>query len=63
MSVLKHDNLVLEKVRHVQALSLLLHFRVLLNQQPAHVREEEATLCIVGVRVCFRELVMQAMVT
>ena len=56
------DRVVVE-VTHVNGLPLRLHFGVLPHEQPAHVREEETSLRIVGISVRFWVLVMRPVVT
>lgn len=51
------------QVRHVDALASILHLLVLLAQQPAHVREEEAAFGVVRIRVGFLELVVHSVVS
>lgn len=61
--LLEHDHGILLQVAHVDHLALGLHLRVLADQQPAHVGEEEATGRVMGISVSVGELVMHSMVT
>lgn len=59
---LPDDHPVLLEVGHVHGATLDQHVAMLADHQPAHVREEEASLCVVRVGVGVRELVVHTMV-
>lgn len=61
--VLEPDDGVCVQIGNVDFLPLLNDARVLAHQQPSHVGEEEPALGVMGISVCFRELVMDAMVS
>lgn len=50
------------QVAHVDLRTKLLHVRMLFDQQPAHVREEEAALRVVRISIGVGELVMNSMI-
>lgn len=59
---LPDDHPVLLEVGHVHGATLDQHVAMLADHQPAHVREEEASLRVVRVGVGVRELVVHTMV-
>lgn len=58
--MLEHDIRIGFQIAHVNFVAKLLDVGVFLAQQPAHVREEEATSGVVWVTVCITELVMHS---
>ena len=60
--MLEHNYRISFQVRHVNSLPLLFHHRMFPHQQPSNVREKEASVYIVRVRICVRIFVMQAMI-
>lgn len=49
-------------VTHIDLSTTTQHIRMLQHHQPANVREEEASICIVRIGVCFRILMMHTMI-
>lgn len=56
------DDKILLKIAHIDRGSLVDDIRVLTDQEPAHMREEEASLCVVRVRVRVREFMMDSVI-
>lgn len=59
---LPDDDRVLLEITHIDRRALADDVRVLADQEPAHVREEEAPLCVVRIRVCVRKLMVNSVV-
>lgn len=61
--LLEHNHRILLQVTHINELALLLHLRMLTDQQPTHVGEEESPGGIMGICISVRELVMHSMIS
>lgn len=60
---MEHDHRIFIKVSNVYATPSFNNFRTLLTAQPAHVRVEQAALCVVRIRVRVCVLVVSTVVT
>lgn len=60
--LLVREDGVAVQIGHVDSLALVLHFRMLLAQEPSDVGEEEASLGVVRVRVGLAVLVVDSVV-
>lgn len=61
--LLEHNHRILLQVTHVDELALLLHLRMLTDQQPTHVGEEESPGGVMRVGISVRELMMDSMIS
>lgn len=61
LSLELQDRIALD-VTHIDFRTELLHVRMLLAQQPAHVSEEEAALDVMWIGVCVAKFVVNSMV-
>lgn len=59
---LPNDNRILLEIAHVDRGTLVDDVRMLAHQEPAHVREEEASLRVVRIRIRVRKLVVDSMI-
>lgn len=55
---LERNDRISQQITEVQPLAFFDHIFVFLHKQPAYMREEEASPCIVGVGICLRVFVM-----
>jgi hypothetical protein len=61
--VLPHHHPVIFQIAHVDAFAFVDHIWMLANHYPAHVGEEEASVDVVRVGICVRELVVDPVVS
>lgn len=62
LPALPDDNGILLQITHVDRGSLADHIRMFADQEPAHVREEETSLRVMGVRISVREFMMDSVI-